>query len=84
MRLSTLLGPDLQAVLDKDPDAIAEALLERETIGTEETDAIMEGRELPPSHRVVIPTYADKRKKDDDRKKGSIFQPRPNPEPSAG
>lgn len=65
-------------------DAIANALLERETIGRREIEAILEGRELPPAEMVSIPTYSDKRKDAKDKRKGSIFQPRPREVPSAG
>ena len=66
----------LEANRDK-LDAIAEALLERETLGTTELDAIMSGEALPPAQNLVIPTYADKRRDAQDKRKGSIFQPRP-------
>lgn len=63
-------------------DAIAEALLERETIGTPEIEAILEGRPLPPAERVHIPSYSEKRQKEKQDKKSSIFQPRPREVPS--
>ncbi|NLE46821.1 MAG: ATP-dependent metallopeptidase FtsH/Yme1/Tma family protein [Sandaracinaceae bacterium] len=65
-------------------DALTEALLERETLGREEIEAIMRGEPLPPSERVIIPSYSDKRKDPakDKRPKGSIFTPRPNEVPS--
>jgi len=65
-------------------EAIANALLERETIGRPEIEAIIEGRPLPPPERVVIPSYADKRRDAQEKRKGSIFQPRPREVPSAG
>ena len=65
-------------------DAFAEALLERETLGRDEIEAIMAGRELPPSITVSIPTYAEKRRESEEKKKGAIFQPRPHEVPSAG
>ncbi len=65
-------------------DAIANALLERETIGRPELTAIMNGDDLPPRERVVIPSYADKRREaKEKRNKGSIFTPRPREVPSA-
>ncbi|QQR89652.1 MAG: ATP-dependent zinc metalloprotease FtsH [Myxococcales bacterium] len=74
----------LEANRDK-LDLIAEALLERETLDREEIKALMEGRELPPRERVVIPTYATTRKKQinrdtekDSENKPSIFHPRPS------
>jgi cell division protease FtsH len=65
-------------------NAIAEALLERETLDSEELDALMEEKPLPPRDRVVIPTYADKRNEAREKRKGSIFQPRPREVPSGG
>ncbi len=64
-------------------DRLAEALLERETLDREEIEAVMEDKALPPKRMVSIPTYAEKRRDDEDRK-GSIFQPRPREVPSAG
>jgi cell division protease FtsH len=68
----------------KELDAIAEALLERETLGREEIEAIMSGKELPPSVMVSVPTYAEKRRENEEKRKGAIFQPRPREVPSAG
>ena len=65
-------------------NAIAEALLERETLGREEIEAIMSGKELPPPVTVTVPTYAEKRRESEEKKKGAIFQPRPREVPSAG
>jgi cell division protease FtsH len=62
-------------------DAIAEALLERETLDRTELEAIMGGNPLPPRQKVVIPTYAEKRE-NKDKRKGSIFQPRPREVPT--
>jgi cell division protease FtsH len=61
-------------------DAIAKALIDRETLDAEELKAIFEGREIPPRQRVVIPTYAEKEKaKADKRKAASIFGGPPKP-----
>jgi len=65
-------------------DAIAEALLERETLDSADLDALMDGRPMPPRERTVIPTYADKRNEAREKRKGSIFQPRPREVPSGG
>jgi cell division protease FtsH len=65
-------------------NAIAEALLERETLDAEELDALMDGKPMPTRERVVIPTYADKRNEAKEKRKGSIFQPRPREVPSGG
>ena len=64
-------------------DRLAEALLERETLGREEIEAAMEGRPLPPATTVTIPTYAEKRR-DDEKERKPIFSPRPHEVPSAG
>ena len=37
-------------------DALAHALLERETLDAEEIDAVIEGRPLPQRAKVIIPT----------------------------
>ena len=64
-------------------DRLAEALLERETLDSSEIDAAMEGRELPPNQRVIIPTYSEKQKNRVDAKKrpASIFGA---PKPATG
>ena len=71
----------LEENLDK-LDAIANALLERETIDAEELAAILEGRELPDRQRIIIPRYSDKAAKAKEKRKASIFQPRPREIPS--
>ena len=64
-------------------DALANALLERETLDREEVAAIVEGRPLPPRQRIVIPTYADKHKQQKEKRpSAAIFQPRPREVPS--
>ncbi|MBN8610907.1 MAG: ATP-dependent zinc metalloprotease FtsH [Deltaproteobacteria bacterium] len=63
-------------------DAIANALLDRETVDAEELAAIMDGRELPARQRVVLPRYSDKAAKAKEKRKASIFQPRPREIPS--
>jgi cell division protease FtsH len=64
-------------------DAIANALLERETLDGEELRALLGGEPLPAREKVVIPTYAEKQRKAREGKdrKGSIFQPRPREVP---
>ncbi len=54
-------------------DRLALALLERETLDAEEIDACLEGRELPQRTRVVIPTYAERRKSEEKKDRGPIF-----------
>ncbi|HJL15068.1 MAG TPA: ATP-dependent zinc metalloprotease FtsH [Sandaracinaceae bacterium LLY-WYZ-13_1] len=65
-------------------DGIAEALLERETLDREELEAIMEGRELPEREKVHIPRYSEKQRQQKEKRKSSIFQPRPREVPSGG
>ena len=63
-------------------DAIAEALLDRETLDREELLAIIEGKELPDRKQVRIPRYSEKHAQQKERRKSSIFQPRPREVPS--
>ncbi len=64
-------------------DRLAQGLIERETLDSEEIDALIEGRELPPRERVVIPTYSEKQRAQKEREKkrpASIFgAPKPAP-----
>jgi len=64
---------------------IAKALLERETLDAEELKALFEGREIPPhTHRLVLPTYAEREKaKQDKRKASTIFGTPPKPATSS-
>jgi cell division protease FtsH len=55
-------------------DRLAHALLERETLDSEEIQAAIDGIELPARQKVVIPTYADQRKEQKEKKRpASIF-----------
>ncbi len=78
-RAKKLIGENMDKL-----DGIANALLERETLDREEIDAIMQGQPLPPRERVIIPSYAEKQRKEKEKRKGSIFQPRPREVPSGG
>jgi len=61
-------------------EAIAKALLEFETLDAQDLKAIFEYREIPPRTKVIIPTYAEKEKaKQDKRKAASIFGGPPKP-----
>jgi cell division protease FtsH len=61
-------------------ELIAKALLDRETLDTEELKALLEGRELPARERVIIPTYAEKeRQAKEKRKSAGIFGGPPKP-----
>jgi cell division protease FtsH len=60
-------------------DALAQALLERETLDSEEIQAVIEGRPLPERAKVIIPSWADKEKaQKEKRRAASIFgSPKP-------
>jgi cell division protease FtsH len=63
-------------------DRLAKALLDRETLDSEEIDAALEGRDLPERQRTVIPTWSEKQKANvDKRRPASIFG---NPKPATG
>jgi cell division protease FtsH len=65
-------------------DALANALIERETLDAEEIKAVLEGRELPVRERIIIPTYAEKEKAAKEKRKvASIFGGPPKPAPSS-
>jgi cell division protease FtsH len=55
-------------------DALAQALLERETLDSEEIQAVIEGRPLPQRAKVVIPSWSEKEKaQKEKRRAASIF-----------
>lgn len=60
-------------------DAMAEALLVRETLDAEEIDALVEGRELPSRDRVIIPTYRDRAQKQKEKRRAASIFGQPNP-----
>ncbi len=65
-------------------DALADALIERETLDSEEIRAVFEGKELPKRERVIIPTYAEKEKQAKEKRKvASIFGGPPKPAPTS-
>jgi cell division protease FtsH len=64
-------------------DRLAEALLVRETIDSEEIDACMAGIDLPERERVIIPTYAEKREEPKEKKRPASIFGAPKPAPSA-
>jgi cell division protease FtsH len=63
-------------------DRLAQALLERETIDSEEIDAAIQGTDLPEREKVIIPTYADKRQDAKDKKRPASIFGAPKPAPS--
>jgi cell division protease FtsH len=55
-------------------DAMAHALLERETLDAEEIQAVIEGRPLPQRAKIIIPSWSDKEKaQKEKRRAASIF-----------
>jgi cell division protease FtsH len=55
-------------------DALAQALLERETLDAEEIQAVIDGRPLPVRAKVVIPSWSEKDKaQKEKRRAASIF-----------
>ena len=63
-------------------EALAKALIERETLDAEEIRATLEGRELPPVQRVIIPSYADKDKAAKEKRKVASIFGGPPPKPA--
>ncbi len=61
---------------------LAESLLERETLDSEEIEAALEGRELPSRQKVVIPTWSEKQKKTQEKKRPASIFGTPKPAPS--
>jgi cell division protease FtsH len=63
-------------------EALAKALMERETLDAEEILAVLEGRELPERQKVHIPTYAEKQKDQKDKRRVASIFGGPKPAPS--
>jgi cell division protease FtsH len=61
-------------------EVLANMLIERETLDSEEIHAALEGREMPKRERVIIQSYADKDKAAKEKRKvASIFGGPPKP-----
>ncbi len=61
-------------------ETLANMLIERETLDSEEIHAALEGREMPKRERVIIQSYADKGKAEKEKRKvASIFGGPPKP-----
>jgi cell division protease FtsH len=74
-KVKKLLGENQQHL-----EGLAKALIERETLDAEDIRLTLEGRELPPVQRVIIPSYADKDKAAKEKRKvASIFGGPPKP-----
>ncbi len=76
--VATKLLHDNRGTLDR----LAQALLERETLDTEEVNAVVEGRELPSRERVVIPSYADRERAAKEKRRAASIFGAPKPAPS--
>jgi cell division protease FtsH len=63
-------------------DRLAQALLERETLDSEEIDAALAGRPLPQRERVIIPTWSEKQKSKAEKKRPASIFGAPKPAPS--
>ncbi len=74
-KVKHLLGENQQHL-----ESLAKALIERETLDAEDIRMTLEGRELPPVQRIIIPSYADKDKAAKEKRKvASIFGGPPKP-----
>jgi cell division protease FtsH len=62
-------------------DRLAVALLERETLDSEEIQAALEGGELPRRERVVIPTWSEKQQQQRERRRPAAIFGTPKPAP---
>ncbi len=60
-------------------DAIAHALLERETLDAEEIQAAIDGRPLPQRERIVIPSWGDRDKAQKDKRRAATIFGAPKP-----
>ncbi len=65
-------------------DRLAEALLERETLDSDEIQAVLEDRPLPAKDRVVLPRWSDKRREQKESKRPASIFGAPKPAPSGG
>ena len=60
-------------------DAIAHALLERETLDAEEIQAAIDGRPLPQRERIIIPSWGDRDKAQKDKRRAATIFGAPKP-----
>jgi cell division protease FtsH len=63
-------------------DRLAEALLERETLDSEEIEAVVDNRDLPQREKVVIPSWSEKRQDSKEKKRPASIFGAPKPAPS--
>jgi cell division protease FtsH len=64
-------------------DRLAEALLERETLDSEEIQAAIDHRELPTRERVIIPSWSERHKAKTEKKRPASIFGAPKPAPSS-
>lgn len=64
-------------------DRVAEALLERETLSSEEIRCAINGEPLPERPKVLIPRWTDKRRESSEKKRPASIFGAPKPAPSA-
>jgi cell division protease FtsH len=64
-------------------DRLAEALLERETLDAEEIQAALDGKELPKRERVKIPSWSERQKAKNEKKRPASIFGAPKPAPSS-
>ena len=64
-------------------DRLAEALLERETLDSEEIQAAIDDRELPKRERVVIPSWSERHRAKSEKKRPASIFGAPKPAPSS-
>jgi cell division protease FtsH len=64
-------------------DKLAEVLLERETLGAEEIDALVAGDELPEPKNVRIPTYRERAEEAKNKRRAASIFGAPKPVPQA-
>jgi cell division protease FtsH len=62
-------------------DRLAQALLERETLDSQEIEAALDGVELPRRDRVVIPTWSEKHQQQRERRRPAAIFGAPKPAP---
>ncbi|HVY48910.1 MAG TPA: ATP-dependent zinc metalloprotease FtsH [Minicystis sp.] len=63
-------------------EKLALALLERETLDAEEVDAIVQGKDLPPRSKIVIPTYSERERQAKEKRRAASIFGTPKPAPS--
>ncbi|MGE0325217.1 MAG: ATP-dependent zinc metalloprotease FtsH [Polyangiaceae bacterium] len=64
-------------------DRVAEALLERETLSSDEIRCAIKGEPLPERAKVLIPRWTDKRRESSEKKRPASIFGAPKPAPSA-